>query len=172
LRRQPVGGVTEDTWWREFGRPLHVGITTRDLQEALGTLGARLDLQWTEVNTDRVPGLSTPDGPSAWYAHRAHSMYGPLHYEVFQGSPGSTWATDEALVRHHLAYWSRDVTVDSARLVAEGWTLELFIADEDGRPTDFAYLIAPGTEDPGRVELVDIRRQPSYFELVQHTDHG
>ncbi len=164
--------MIEDTSWREFGRPFHVGITTRDLQEALRTLGARFGLQWTEVNTGRVPRLSTPDGPSAWYAHRAHSMYGPLHYEVFEGSPGSTWATDRELVRHHLAYWSGDVTTDSARLVAEGWLLELFIADEDGRPTDFAYLIAPGIQDTRRVELVDIRKQPSYFELVEHTDAG
>jgi hypothetical protein len=148
-----------------FGRPFHVGITTVDLAAAMRALAARFDLQWTPLITDRVPGLSTPEGPSEWSARRVHSLFGPLHFEVFQGSPGSTWQSELLLHRHHWAYWSKDVTADSAHLQAEGWSLELFIADGSGRPTDFAYLTAWPRR---RVELVDVRRQASYYDMVRH----
>ena len=148
-----------------FGPPFHLGITTVDLAAAMHALGVHFDLRWTPVITERVPGLATLGGPSAWSAHRVHSLFGPLHFEVFQGSPGSTWDTDLPLLQHHWAYWSKDVTSDSARLREEGWTLELFIADASGQPTDFAYLVAA---DGRRVELVDMRRRPSYHALVRH----
>lgn len=145
------------------GTAFHIGLTTRRLESALGTLSALFGVTWTRVIEDRVPGLVTADGPSDWWARRAHSVEGPLHMEVFEGSAGSTWATDRDLLVHHLAYWTDDLPAEVRRLETKGWSFELGILDGSGTPTDFAYLTHPSEL---RIELVDSARQASYAALL------
>jgi hypothetical protein len=155
-----------DTATTALGRmPYHVGIATNDLEAAMAALSGLLLTDWTPVVDQQVgAGLATPDAPADhWRVRRTHSLAGPLRVELLEGSPGSTWATDQLAQVHHLAYWSDDVTSDAELLMAQGWTLEVTYFDDHGRPQSFAYL---GHPESTRIELLDSSARPAYLELV------
>ena len=68
----------------------------------------------------------------------------------------------------------RDVIVDDvamtvALLEADGWSLEVTIATDDGRPDMFAYMTKPGN---ARVELTDASRQGETLERLGWSQWG
>jgi hypothetical protein len=81
-----------------------------------------------------------------------HSLGGPMRVELLEGEPRSVWETSEVAALHHLAYWVDDLTGTIDRLRADGWTVEITIADPAGEPSLFAYLSKPGH---ARIELTD-----------------
>ena len=86
-----------------------------------------------------------------------------MRIELLEGGPNSVWETTELAVLHHLAYWVDDVADAVATLQSDGWSLEVTTADENGRPSMFAYATKPGN---ARVELTDAaRRDPTLDRL-------
>ena len=143
----------------------HVGIVTRDLDEAMASVGATLGLTWAvEERGNVTPALRGPDGPIQWELERVvHSMGGPMRVELLQGGPGSVWDTDQPAVLHHVAYWVDDIAATAALLQADGWSLEVTVATDDGRPGMFAYLTKPGN---ARVEITDAGRRDATLERL------
>jgi hypothetical protein len=144
----------------------HVGVAVHRLEPAMEQLGAIFDTGWTPIAEGRSPGLATPEGPSEWGARLTHSRSSPIPIELLEGTPGSTWDTDQLARLHHVAYWSHHVASDVERLQRKDWAIELVIVDETGRPTDFAYLTKPGGI---RIELVGIGRRPAHLRLLDET---
>jgi hypothetical protein len=136
--------------------PSHVGVATRDLDEARRVLGPLLGLRWGDVATDVEPGLGGPDGPLVWRCHRCRSI-GDFPLELLEGDEASTWSTGELATLHHVGYWSDDIAGEVAALEADGWSLEATLRGPTGEVTAFAYLRRPGDV---RIELVDSARRP------------
>jgi catechol 2,3-dioxygenase-like lactoylglutathione lyase family enzyme len=143
----------------------HVGIVTRDLDEAMASVGALLGLTWAvEEPIVEQPALRDANGRVAWELRRVvHSMGGPMRVELLQGGPGSVWETDQPAVLHHVAYWVDDIAATAARLEADGWTLEITTASADGRPSMFAYMTKPGN---ARIEITDAGRRDATLERL------
>jgi catechol 2,3-dioxygenase-like lactoylglutathione lyase family enzyme len=143
----------------------HVGIVTRDLDEAMTSVGALFGLTWAKEEPILVqPALRDRGGPVSWQSERVvHSMGGPMRVELLQGGPGSVWHTDQPSVLHHVAYWVDDIAATAARLEADGWTLEVTTAGADDRPSMFAYLTKPGN---ARVEITDASRRDETLERL------
>jgi hypothetical protein len=143
----------------------HVGIATRDLDEAMATVGHLFGLEWAEATGGiTTPKMRGPDGEVDWVLERVvHSMGGPMRVELLQGGPGSVWATDELAVLHHVAYWVDDVAATVALLERDGWSLDVTIATDDGRPGMFAYMTKPGN---ARVELTEASRRDETLERL------
>jgi catechol 2,3-dioxygenase-like lactoylglutathione lyase family enzyme len=137
--------------------PSHVGVATRDLEEARRVLGPVLGLRWGDVATDVEPGLGGPDGSLAWRCHRCRSL-DDFPLELLEGDETSTWATDELATLHHIGYWSDDHAGEVVALEADGWALEATLRGPAGEVTAFAYLRRPGSV---RIELVDVARRPA-----------
>lgn len=74
-----------------------------------------------------------------------YSCEGPMHLELVQGEPGSPWhaGDGEGFGVHHLGYWVDDVTGETERLLAQGWTLELAAAPPEHGYGRFTYLRSP-----------------------------
>lgn len=143
----------------------HVGIVTRDLDEAMASVGPLLGLMWAEEMTGRdAPKMRGPNGEVDWVLNRVvHSMGGPMRVELLEGGPGSVWETDRPAVLHHVAYWVDDIAAVATMLEADGWQLEVTVATEDGRPGMFAYLTKPGN---ARVEITEARRRDETLERL------
>lgn len=135
----------------------HVGVATRDLDEAMRVVGETFGLRWAEVQNGIDVQLSGPDGPVDWGLRRVvHSLGGPMRVELLEGDEHSVWATDRCSVLHHLAYWVDDVTAAALALESDGWQVEVTVRDAEGRPSMFAYMTKPGNT---RVELTDAARR-------------
>jgi len=136
----------------------HVGIATRDLDEAMAAVGPLFGLTWAkEVVGVPTPKMRSAAGDVDWVLNRVvHSMGGPMRVELLEGGPGSVWDTDEVAVLHHVAYWVDDVAATVELLESEGWSLDVTIATDDRRPAMFAYMTKPGN---ARVELTEASRR-------------
>jgi catechol 2,3-dioxygenase-like lactoylglutathione lyase family enzyme len=142
----------------------HVGIATRDLDEAMAAVGQLFGLEWAEVMGGVTAPMRGPDGQVDWVLRRVvHSMGGPMRVELLEGGPGSVWATDEVAVLHHVAYWVDDVPATVAMLEADGWSLDVTMASDDGRPSMFAYMTKPGN---ARVELTEASRRDETLDRL------
>jgi hypothetical protein len=164
LRDRELTSAHEDLFAHEDF--YHVGVAVSHLESAMEAIGGIFDTDWTPVADDTAPNLQALDGPSNWTARRTHSRKSPIPLELLEGSSGSTWDTDHLAVTHHLAYWSRDVAGDVEKLRGRGWELELVLLDEAQRPTEFAYLVKPGSV---RIELVAIERRAAHLQLLAST---
>ena len=138
--------------------PFHIGIVTDDLGASMGQLAAALGVSWTTPGSGGklfrgVVGRPQPQ-PVSCISHE-----GPVHIDLIKGEPGTIWeATGPRL--HHFAYWTDDLEGDVARLVKEGWRLELTMPGSGGEPTVFAYLIR---DDGFRIELIDDAGREDYI---------
>ncbi|MEO5841160.1 MAG: VOC family protein [Acidimicrobiales bacterium] len=142
----------------------HVGIATCDLDAAMASVGQLFGLEWADVMGGIAAPMRGSDGPVDWVLNRVvHSMGGPMRVELLEGGPGSVWDTDEVAVLHHVAYWVDDVAATVALLESDGWSLDVTIATEDGRPSMFAYMTKPGN---ARVELTEASRRDETLERL------
>ncbi|ONH32590.1 VOC family protein [Pseudofrankia asymbiotica] len=137
--------------------PFHIGITTNDLAASMRDLANALGVSWTAPATP--PGLyHTVDGVPQPRPKSCISREGPVHIDLIEGRPGTIWETNGPRL-HHYAYWTDDLEGDVTRLGTEGWSLEMTLPDEAGRPTLFAYL---RRDDGFRLELIDDANRADY----------
>ena len=132
----------------------HVGIVTCDLDAAMAAIGGLLGLTFGDpFDGAGAPPFARGDGaPAPGLRRVTTSLGGPMRVELLEGLPGSVWHTEELTRLHHIAYWVDDVTTAAEALVADGWMIEVTVANPDARPIGFAYLTKPGQ---ARVELTD-----------------
>jgi hypothetical protein len=146
------GGITS---------PFHFGLATPDVAGVQASLSQLLGLIW--VPLERPPVLHhTPDGPVRPSPRVSYSAQGPLHLEVLEAAAGTVYDPDRGTHMHHLGYWTDDFASDLAAARADGWSLEVCMHDEAGRPAIFAYLKRP---DRMRIELVDSVGRPALEAL-------
>jgi catechol 2,3-dioxygenase-like lactoylglutathione lyase family enzyme len=128
------------------GTHAHVGIATCDLDQAMASVGEMLGVTFGEpFDGSLAPQFHAGDGtPLPGLRRVATSLGGPMRVELLEGEPGSVWETTAPAEMHHVSYWVDDVTGIAEALVADGWTIEITIMGDDGRPTQFAYLTKPG----------------------------
>lgn len=102
----------------------HLGVRVPDLDAAMAELGPALNITWSEVRENPGQRLWTPDGGTQEIPLRfTYSAEGPQHIELLQGPRGSFWDGDDRAGAHHVGVWADDVTAESDRMVAAGWTL-------------------------------------------------
>jgi catechol 2,3-dioxygenase-like lactoylglutathione lyase family enzyme len=138
--------------------PFHIGITTDDLATSMDLLAGVLGVSWTEPSAGQGL-LHTVDGVPQPRPTSCVSREGPVHVDLIQGKPGTIWEATGQRV-HHFAYWTDDLPGDVKRLSEEGWRLEMTRCDEQGRPSQFAYLIRA---DGFRLELLDELGRADYL---------
>jgi hypothetical protein len=161
---------TQDAPPDPLGRvPYHLGIATRDIGASMEDVGTLFGVSWTPIAESVEPGLVGPAGPVPWTCRRVHSLGGPFHLELLEGSDDSVWATDGLAGAHHVAYWSDDVAGEIDALATEGWELEATLRDDEGRAKEFAYLSRPGDI---RIELVASHRRATYLALTEPSESG
>ena len=108
----------------DFNDLFHTGIRVPDLDEAMAELGDGLGLTWAEARENPGQALWTPtDGLQEIPLRYTYSAEGPQHIELLQGPAGSFWDGDDRTGAHHLGIWVDDLTGETDRLVAKGWTL-------------------------------------------------
>lgn len=131
--------------------PFHVGIATPDIDATMELLGSLLRLTW--VDLDRPPICHyTRQGPIAPAPRVVYSNQGPLYVELIQAAEGTFYPPDQPTHLHHLGYWTDDFPTALEEAEREGWSPEVWMNDDAGEPTTFAYVARP---DALRIELVD-----------------
>jgi hypothetical protein len=148
-----AGGITS---------PFHVGLATPDVDVVQASLSQLLGLVW--VPLERPPVLHhTRDGPVRPSPRVSYSAQGPLHLEVLEAVAGTVYDPERGTHVHHLGYWTDDFAADLTAARADGWSLEVCMHDEAGRPAIFAYLTRP---DRMRIELIDSVGRPALEALL------
>jgi hypothetical protein len=130
--------------------PRHIGVVTSHLGRAMDALGGAFALSWSEP-TETTQLLRHAGATVEWRLTTCHSTAGAMRIELLHGPPGSTWHTTDLALLHHYAYTTDDLVADCARLVEEGWEMELTAAHDRGLPHGFAYLVQPRRP---RIELI------------------
>ena len=123
----------------------HIGIRVPDLASAMDELGRSHGVTWASVQ-DRTMDIWLPDrGEVSYRLALTYSCEGPVHLELMEGGPGSPWDAADAggAGVHHLGYWVDDVAVETAWLLADGWTLVLAAAPPEAGYGRFTYLRSP-----------------------------
>lgn len=133
----------------------HVGVRVPQLEAAMNELGASMALTWAEAPDMGPQQLWTPgQGMQELDLRYAYSAEGPQHIELLEGPPGSFWDGRQQPGAHHVGVWVDDLTAETSRLLAAGWTLVAANrdpGDDDGYGI-FTYLQPPSGLI---VELVD-----------------
>jgi hypothetical protein len=108
----------------EYQDVFHVGVRVPDLDAAMADVGPTMGITWAEARENERQALWTPEGGTQEIHHRyTYSAEGPQHLELLEGSPGSFWDGRGAPGAHHVGVWADDVTAETERIVAAGWTL-------------------------------------------------
>lgn len=125
------------------GDLFHVGIRVADLDAAMAELSASHGVTWASVQ-DRPMNIWLPDrGEVTMQLAITYSCEGPVHMELMVGEEGSPWHTATGSGLHHFGYWVDDVTGETERLLAAGWTIELAAAPPEQGYGRFTYLRSP-----------------------------
>ena len=132
-----------------WGPHYHVGYVVVDLEAAMDTVGAALDLRWTDVS-DRSRTVQTGAGEVEIRFRTVYSVEGPPHVELIEQVPGTPWSGEPSGL-HHVGHWSDDVRHDSGRLGDAGFPLAARAETEPGT-WRWAYHRHPAG---GYLELVD-----------------
>ncbi len=132
----------------------HVGIVTCDLDAAIVAVGTMFAIVFNEpFDGSSAPPFADGQGePAPGLRRVTTSRGGPMRVELLEGELGSVWHTDEVARLHHVAYWVSDVTASTHQLMAQGWRVEVTLANVGAIPLGFAYLTKPGH---ARIELTD-----------------
>jgi hypothetical protein len=142
--------------------PFHIGVATDDLTASMRELGAAFGVSWTAPScAGRV--FDSVDGSSQRQPLSCISREGPIHIDLMVGEPGTLWESSQPRL-HHFAYWTDDLPGDVTRLAADGWRLEMTIADAAGQASVFAYLVR---DDGFRLELIDDAGKQAYLDRLR-----
>ena len=138
----------------DYQRLYHTGIRVPDLDAAMAELGPALGVTWAMPMSAAAQPAWTPEHGQQHLALRfTYSCEGPQHIELLQGPPGSIWDGHEQPGVHHVGLWCDDVTAETTRLVADGWTVRLAAKAPELGYGGYVYVQPPGSQMI--VELVD-----------------
>ncbi len=128
----------------DYQRLYHTGIRVPDVDRAMTEMGERLGVTWASVQHNPAQRVWTPDGGLAEVELTfVYSTEGPQHIELLQGQPGSVWHAGDDPGVHHVGLWVDDVTAETERCVAAGWTVAAAAAPPDQGYGPFTYVVPP-----------------------------
>jgi Glyoxalase/Bleomycin resistance protein/Dioxygenase superfamily len=133
----------------------HTGFVVADLEEAVVAFAAPLSVRFMPITTADVAVVIGSERHELRIRF-VYSIDEGHHVELIESIPGTTYECppDQAVLFHHLGYWTSDVTGDGERLVESGFPSELAITPDGAPGPSIAYhRHAHGL----RVELVDAR---------------
>jgi catechol 2,3-dioxygenase-like lactoylglutathione lyase family enzyme len=128
----------------------HTGLVVPDLDAAVERFAAMAGYRFTTPIAGPV-AIRTDAGQQTVDLRFVYSLTAP-HIELIEEVPGTPWTAAPANAVHHLGYFTDDFATTASTLQAEGFTLELCPASDDGKPSIFAYYVSP---EAIRVEIVD-----------------
>jgi hypothetical protein len=117
----------------------HTGIIVPDLDEAMRDLGEALRVHWV-TPLESEGHIHVRGGPAFRRSRVTYSVEGPHHIELIQQMDDTAWRSvrDGPLV-HHLGFSVADLTQESDRLVALGFSREAWHQDAAGGLVRYAY---------------------------------
>lgn len=122
-------------------RVYHVGFVVPDLAEAAASLGAALDVTFTEPMVLPDFEVHTREGRRDLELRLVYSTR-PVHVELIEDAPGTLWDFADSQRGHHLGVWADDVAVEADRLDALGWERVWWAVGGDGQLA-FTYHQTP-----------------------------
>lgn len=131
----------------------HTGLIVDNLQEAMDSWSAALDLKWAPPKGATSPMLC-PDGIRDREVTFTYSLQGPHFIELLeQVDPTPYLNLTGGRYVHHLGYYTDDLERSSRELEERGFRRELSGVDHDGNIARAAFHYSP--ESPGMwIELV------------------
>lgn len=131
----------------------HTGLIVNDLNEAMESWSAALDLKWAPPRMSTSPMLC-PDGVLDREVKFTYSLQGPHFIELLeQVNPAPYLNLTGGRYVHHLGYFTTDLERSSAELEERGFRRELSGVDHHGGLSRAAFHYSP--ESPGMwIELV------------------
>ncbi len=149
----------------------HYGFVVDDIESAMATYGAPLDLTWAPVATRRVRVVVDGDGPPVEVELLAtYSQQAPPYIELIQEVDGGIWA-QSALGLNHIGFWVPDLAAAFERLRTAGLDASVQAVDESGAPTRFSYQAVRGAQGAPWVELVDVAIKPQLTDWICGNDY-
>lgn len=133
----------------------HLGIVVDDYDTALAQLTELFGYTWCPEVDVTVP-VCLPEGERQLNLRFTFSREAP-RLEIIRSIPGTPWEPAAGSGIHHMAYWSDDVTADSAALERNGYPREAAGTGPDGTP-NFVYHRNPAGP---RIELVTRAVRPA-----------
>jgi hypothetical protein len=128
-------------------RLYHTGIIVDDLDEAMCTFGAALNLHWMPPLTATTP-MRCPTGVEGREVRFTYGLEGPHHIELLeQIDPTPYLSLTGGRYVHHLGYYTADLAGSAAMLEEQGFKMELSGVGDSGeisRATFHHNPLSPG----------------------------
>jgi catechol 2,3-dioxygenase-like lactoylglutathione lyase family enzyme len=142
----------------------HVGLVVEDLDRAVESYGAQLNLTWAPLqhrelsvrHQGRIVGTDL---------RFTYSREGPVHLELIEAAPGSPWEASGSL--HHVGFWSDDLIATARSLEAAGLVLDTTYDTPSPDPVGFGYFIG---QSGLRLEVVDGARRSGFDDWLAGGD--
>lgn len=99
---------------------VHTGLVCRDIDSASARLSELLNVQW--IGGDRENWPLVIEGEVVNLTLRiAHASNGRANFELIEAVPNTPWVTSEAMIQHHLCFYSPDSEAACKRLEQQGF---------------------------------------------------
>ena len=86
---------------------VHTGLVCRDMESASARLSEILGVHW--IGGDRENWPLVIEGEAVNVTLRiAHASNGQANFELIEAVPNTPWVTAEAMIQHHLCFFSPD----------------------------------------------------------------
>lgn len=86
---------------------MHTGLVCREMESASARLADIFGVHW--IGGDREDWPLVIDGEAVNLTLRiAHASNGQANFELIEAVPNTPWVTSEAMIQHHLCFFSPD----------------------------------------------------------------
>ena len=99
---------------------VHTGVVCRDMESASARLAEVLGVRW--IGGDREDWPLVIEGESVKLTLRiAHASNGRANFELIEAVPNTPWVTAEAMIQHHLCFYSAESEAACKALEQQGF---------------------------------------------------
>lgn len=99
---------------------VHTGLVCRDMKSASARLSEILGVHW--IGGDRENWPLVIEGAAVNVTLRiAHASNGRANFELIEAVPNTPWVTSEAMIQHHLCFYSPDSEAACKALEQQGF---------------------------------------------------
>ncbi len=99
---------------------VHTGLVCRDMESASARLSEILGVHW--IGGDRGNWPLVIEGEAVNVTLRiAHASNGRANFELIEAVPNTPWVTSEAMIQHHLCFYSPDSEAACKALEQQGF---------------------------------------------------
>lgn len=120
---------------------VHTGLVCRDMDMAKPRLTDILNVRWVGDEREDWP-LTVYGKPVSINLRIAHASSGQANFELIEAVPDTPWVTSQAIVQHHLCFYSPDSEATCKQLENNGFVRVLGkVGDPQGYFQDPAGLL-------------------------------